>query len=306
MKRAALLLSLAVSPPLLAQPAPTKLDLLWRRMETRVDQVIAAHDGAMGVAIVDLTDGRTLARNADLVFPTASSIKLPLLLELYRQEERGRRGASGVARLADAYVFDPKDLVDDSRVMAGLTPGVTRLTNRDLAQFVVAVSDNAATNVLIKRVGMERVNAMLKELGLSEIKLRRKMIDLQAAKRGEENVATPRQMAELLRLLHAGKLLDVTLTKDFVALLSTTKDSPIPKLLPPDVTVADKPGELDAVRTDSGIVYAKNRPFAISVMTSYDRDERASERSISEVALAAYRYFEMAGRATEYGRVIGP
>src|SRR5262249_29633113 len=157
-------------------------------------------------AIVDLTDGRTLARNADLVFPTASSIKLPLLLELYRQEERARRGATGVARLSDAYVFDPKDLVDDSRVMAGLTPGVTKLTNRDLAQFVVAVSDNAATNVLIKRVGVERVNAMLKELGLTEVRLRRKMIDLQAAKRGDENVATPRQTAELLRLLHAGKL----------------------------------------------------------------------------------------------------
>ena len=275
-------------------------------MEARVDEVMAAHDGAMGVAVVDLTDGRTLARNADLVFPTASSIKLPLLLELYRQEERGRRGAAGTARLSDAYVFDPKDLVDDSRVMAGLTVGVTRLTNRDLAQLVVAVSDNAATNVLIARVHMERVNAMLKELGLSEIKLRRKMIDLPAAKRGDENVATPRRMAELLRLLHAGKILDAGLTKDFLALLATAKDSPIPKLLPPDVTVADKPGELDAVRTDSGIVFAKNRPFAISVMTSYDRDERASERAISEVALAAYRYFEMVGRATEYGRVIAP
>ena len=305
MKRHAVLLPLALSLPLLAQ-APTKLDLLWRRMETRIDEVIAAHDGAVGVALVDLTDGRTLARNADLVFPAASSIKLPLLLELYRQEERGRRGASGVARLSDAYVFDPKDLVDDSRVMAGLTPGVTRLTNRDLAQLVVAVSDNAATNVLIARVGMERVNAMLKELGLTETRLRRKMIDLEAARRGDENVATPRQLAELLRLLHAGRLLAAGLTKDFLALLATAKDSPIPKLLPPDVTVADKPGELDAVRTDSGIVFARNRPFALSVMTSYDRDERASEHAISEVALAAYRYFEMAGRATEYGRVIGP
>src|SRR6185503_11063073 len=137
-------------------------------------------------------------RNADQVFPTASSIKLPLLLELYRQEQRGRNGEKGVARLQDIYTFNPKDLVDDSQIMAGLTPGITKVTNRDLAQFVVAVSDNAATNVLIDRVGMENVNRMFKELGIEGIQLRRKMIDLAAARKGNENVATPKAMVQLL------------------------------------------------------------------------------------------------------------
>jgi hypothetical protein len=63
---------------------------------------------------------------------------------------------------------------------------------------------------------------------------------------------------------------------------------------------------LEAVRNDSGIVFVPNRPFAISVMTAYDRDEKAAERAISEVALEAYRYFEMRGKASEFGRIVPP
>ena len=81
-------------------------------------------------------------------------------------------------------------------------------------------------------------------------------------------------------------------------------DSYIPRYLPDDVQVANKPGDLEGVRNDSGIFYAKNRPFAISVMTAYDRDEKAAERAISELALEAYHYFEMRGKASEYGRVL--
>jgi hypothetical protein len=72
------------------------------------------------------------------------------------------------------------------------------------------------------------------------------------------------------------------------------------------VRVANKPGSLEAVRTDSGVVYAKNRPFAISVMTAYARDERAARDAIGRIALAAYHYFDLAGRASPYGRVVSP
>src|SRR5205823_10748511 len=137
-------------------------DLLWKKLETRIEEIADRLDGVMGVAIVDLTDGRILLRNADRVFPTASSIKIAILLELYRQDQEARAGAKGKAKLNELYTFDPKDLVEDSQIMAGLTAGMTRVTNRDLAQFMVAVSDNAPTNVLIDRVGMQTVNATLR------------------------------------------------------------------------------------------------------------------------------------------------
>src|SRR5437667_9790779 len=136
-------------------PHDTGSDLLRKKLESRVEAIATRLDGVMGVAILDLTDGRILLRNADRVFPTASSIKIAILLELYRQDQDARGGARGKAKLDDIYTFDPKDLVEDSQIMAGLTPGVTRITNRDLAQFVVAVSDNAGANILIDRVGKD-------------------------------------------------------------------------------------------------------------------------------------------------------
>jgi len=287
-------------------PSETGSDLLWKKLESRVAKTADQLDGVMGAAILDLRDGRILLHNAARVFPTASSIKIAILLELYRQDQEARAGAKGKAKLDDVYMFDPKDLVEDSQIMAGLTAGVTHVTNRDLAQFMVAVSDNAAANILIDRVGKDNVNAMLRGLGLSKTMLRRKMIDVAAARRGEENVATPEEMVRLLEAIYKENLLNKESTAALIKQLSTLKQSYIPRLLPENVQVANKPGELEAVRTDSGIVFAPNRPFAISIMTAYDRDERAAERAISEVALEAYRYFEMQGKTSEYGRALPP
>ena len=103
-----------------AVPSDTGSDLLWKKLETRVEEIAVRLDGVMGVAILDLTDGRILLRNADRGFPAASSIKIAILLELYRQDQEARAGAKGKAKLDDLYTFDPKDLVEDSRIMAGL------------------------------------------------------------------------------------------------------------------------------------------------------------------------------------------
>jgi beta-lactamase class A len=312
MRLVAFWLALALSANALGQQKPeaiprdTGSDLLWKKLETRVEEIAARLDGVMGVAILDLTDGWILLRNADRVFPAASSIKIAILLELYRQDQEARAGAKGKAKLDDIYTFDPKDLVEDSRIMAGLTPGVTRVTNRDLAQFTVAVSDNTAANILIDRVGKDNVNTMLRGLELSKTMLRRKMMDIAAARRGDENVATPQEMVRLLEAIYKGKTLDKQSTAAFIKQLSTLKQSYIPRLLPENVQVANKPGELEAVRNDSGIVFAPNRPFAISVMTAYDRDEKAAERAISEVGFEAYHYFEMRGKTSDYGRIIPP
>jgi beta-lactamase class A len=136
--------------------------------------------------------------------------------------------------------------------------------------------------------------------------LRRKMMDVAAAQRGDENVATPHEMVQLLEAIYKGKVLKADSTKHLIKQLSTSKPSYIPRELPDGVQVANKPGELDGVRTDSGIVFSANRPFAISVMTAYARDERAAERAISEIAREAYHYFEMRGKTSEYGRILPP
>ena len=277
-----------------------KQPALRQKLETAIQQVDRELNGVMGVAILDLSDGRQILLHPDDVFPQASSIKIAVLAELYHQAQQGR------LKLTDPYTVNKADLVSDSDIMQGLTAGVTRVTLRDLATMMVAVSDNSATNVLIDRVGMENVNTMLSGLGLKETRLRRKMMDINAAKEGRENVSTPREMMTLLEALYRGKLVNADLTADFMRMLATHKDSPIRKVVPDAIVSADKPGELEAVRADSGIVFAQNRPFVICVMTTYLKDEAAGEAAIRRVAAAAYDYFDRVGRSSPYGRVVSP
>lgn len=285
-------------------PTKEKQQALWSKLQDKIADIDRHLDGVMGVAVHDLTSGETFLLHGDDVFPQASSIKIAVLAELYDQEQRGRRGETGVARLADLYTMRSEDLVPDSSIMGGLTPGVSRITNRDLATMMVAVSDNSATNVLIDRLGMANVERMLASLGLKNTHLQRKMMDIAAARQGRENISTPREMMTVLDEIYRNKLFDKELTADFFKVLSTTKDSSIPKLLPADLPIANKPGELEAVRNDSGIIFVPNRPFILCVMTTYLRDERAGQQAISEIALAAYQYFDRLGRSSEYGRAV--
>lgn len=288
--------SAQTSPP----PPNEKQQVLWTKLEKSILDVDRNLDGVMGVAIVDLTDGHKYRLHADDVFAQASSIKICILAELYRQAQQGK------LKLTDLYSVSAADLVQDSDIMGGLTPGVTQITLRDLATMMVAVSDNSATNVLIDRIGMDNVNAFLKARGLRETKLRRKMMDVKAAGEGRENVSTPNEMASLLEALFRGQILSKELTADFFKVLSTHKESFIPRDLPDDLKIANKPGELEGVRNDLGVVFVDKRPYILCVMTAYLHRERDGEEAISNISQAAWRMFGRLARASEYGRVISP
>ena len=284
--------------------AVTQSELLWQKLEATVQQVDHGLDGTLGVAIMDLTDGRVFLVNSSQVFAQASSIKVAILAELYRQQQQSEEGISSKAKLGDPYTVDARDLVDGSAIMSGLTAGVTHVTNRDLATFMVAVSDNSATNVLIDRVGMQNVNALLDSLGLHQTRLQRKMMDVKAAQEGRENISTPSEMMTLLASLYQNKVLNKTLTDDFFRVLGTPKDSDIPRNIPEDVVCANKPGQLAGVRNDMGIVFVPNRPFVIVVMTAYLKRERDGDDAIARIAGVAYDYFDRVARSSAYGRIV--
>jgi beta-lactamase class A len=292
--------------PSAQNPPNAKQQAMWDKLVSTIREVDHNLDGVLGVAIEDLTTGQRFLLHEDEVFAQASSIKIAVLAELYRQNQESGQGASGKAKLSDLYTVQASDLVADSDIMGGLTPSVTRITNRDLATMMVAVSDNSATNVLIDRVGMNQVNALLDNLGLTHTRLRRKMMDLKAASEGRENISTPREMMTLLEDIYRRKVLNKEMTDDFLKMLSTHKDSWIPRDLPEGLHVANKPGSLEGVRNDSGIVFAQNRPYVICVMTSYLKSEREGEDAIARISATAYRMFDRLGRASEYGRVISP
>jgi beta-lactamase class A len=110
----------------------------------------------------------------------------------------------------------------------------------------------------------------------------------------------------LLEAIYRAKIVNKPTSVALLAMLSTHKDSAFRRGLPDYVRAADKPGELEAVRNDSGIIYAANRPFVLSVMTTYLRREKDGEEAIAKIARAAWETFDRLGRASEYGRVVSP
>ena len=282
------------------QSIPQKEVLLWQKLESYIHEEDQHVDGVFGIAIEDLASGHTLSVNADETFPTASTIKIAILAELYRQAQAGK------IKLTDTYTLEPSDLVAGSGISNALTPGATKLTLRDVAALMISVSDNSMTNVLIDRVGLDNVNALLDSLQLTHTRLRRKMMDIRAAAEGRENVATPRELMRLMEALYRGRVLNKQMTDDFFKLLSIPKSSYIPRELPEDLRIANKPGELEGVRNDCGLIFTGNRPYILCAMSTYLRNERAAGDTISRISGETYRMFDRLSRASGLGRVVSP
>ena len=273
---------------------------LHAKLETQLTNVAEHLNGVMGYAIKDLSTGETFLRLPDTVFPQASSIKLTVLLELMRQAQEGKLS------LEEKHTLRRSEMTigDTEPILTMLGDGTVTMTLRDLAIFMLVLSDNTATNILIDHLGMDNINEGVIRLGLKETKLRRRMIDLEAAKKGNENVSTPREMLTLIEKVHAGLALDAPHAKQYFDLLRLPKDSEFHKALPEDVPIADKPGSLEGVRCDTGLIDIPGHPFMMSIATTYVARGDEGERAVEEAARLAYDYFNQLSRSSSYGRVI--
>jgi beta-lactamase class A len=290
----------AVSLLVVAVAAPAAPDekqaALWEKLRARIETVDRGLDGVLGVSVKDLKGGMTLDIRPQEPFPQASSIKLAVLYELYRQAEEGRVDLGETMR-------PPVPRVGGGGVLQELGDQVS-LTWRDVAVLMMGWSDNEATNVLIDRVGMDAVNRRLDSLGLRATRLRRKMMDLEAARRGDENVSNPGEMRQLAETMYAGIGLSKERGRDMMAVAAVPKDSPFRVPLPESLVVADKPGSLEAVRCVTAVVDLPGRPYSVSIMTTYLRRDADGEAAIREISAALYEAFDRLARSSDLGRVI--
>jgi beta-lactamase class A len=271
-------------------------DELRRQVESRLRDIATGFDGVMGYSLVDLNAGGRIDVLADAAFPAASTIKLAILYELYRQVD------AGAIRLDETAALDPRHVVGGTGVLFRL--GTPVLSMRDYATLMIVLSDNTATNVVIDRVGMDDVNSTVGRLGLKRTRIRRRMMDLDAARRGEENLTSPGDLARILEVFWKGEGLSRGRRDEAMAILSMAKTTPMVRGVPAGIPVASKSGELDGVRADAGIVSAPQRPFIIAVMTTYAQSDLAAERAIEDASRAAYQYFSRIGTGGAYGRRI--
>jgi len=286
---------LTVAAVTLSAQSPSSIAAELRsQLERRVHDIAAHVDGVVGYEVLDLTSNERFGQLERAVFPTASTIKLAIVYELFKQADEGR------VKLDDRITLDRAKAVGGSGVLAAM--GTPTLSIRDYAALMVMLSDNTATNVLIDLVGAGSVTQRMAGLGLGATKLRRRMMDLEAARRGDENVSTPAEVVRLLQILHTGNGLTPASRDQALDLLKKTKISRLRAGLPPGVEAADKPGELEGVRVDAGIVFAKNRPYALCMMTTYLKSEEEGEHAIVDISRAVYEYFSRLGAGGVYGR----
>jgi beta-lactamase class A len=247
----------------------------WSALDRGADAIA----GRVGLIALD-ADGRVLyERDADVAYPAASVIKIPILMTIYADATEGRLSL-------DEPLAVGKHLPGTG--VLGLIPGVTALSIRDHATLMTVVSDNTSTNRLVERLGMERIAERMRAWGCLRTELRRKMFDFDAADRGLDNVATPREVAGLLLRLVRGELIDRAASDAVLGVLQATQDAALlRRYLPVRTKVAHKTGSLDKVRNDAAVIWADRPVIAVGFVNGVP-DVRPAQSLLGLLGWLAY------------------
>jgi beta-lactamase class A len=180
--------------------------------------------------------------------------------------------------------------------------GDLQLTILDVAILMIIVSDNTATNLCIDLAGMDATNTLTRELGLPRTTLRRKMQDQAAVARNDENVATPAECVAMLERLLAGQP-SPWVAERALAILKKPKRGWFNVAVPATVPMANKPGGMDRVKCDAGVVFLPRRPYAMAIMTAFGmREPSEQERWVVEAARAVHETMVVLDRTSDYGQ----
>ena len=269
------------------------LDLIWTKMADELEE-ICRKTGVMGYSVRDLKTGRKAGFREDVLFPTASTIKIHILLGVAIRVHRGELD------WAQRVVVEDKDKVGGSGVLGHFTYKAD-LALRDVAALMISLSDNTATNICIDLATMDLVNETMRSLGLTNTLLRRKMMDIEAAKRGDENVSTPGELATLMAKIQGRDGIPEAVAEDVLSILSLPKTGPFTLGLPSDIKRANKPGGLGNLSVDAGVIYpTPDRPFALAVCGSFLPGQ--PEEATADVVRKAFEYMRILAECTELGR----
>lgn len=254
-------------------------------LKEKILQLIGQRKDDVGIVVKDLNNDKWILKlNEEKVFQSASTIKIPIMVEVLRQVEMGKYS------LDQKIKIDNKDKVDFS-IISELSVGEYSIL--DLITLMIIISDNTATNLLIDLAGYDSINNLLEGLSLKNTHLNRKMMDFQAIKEGRKNTTTPTDMAIILEKIYRSEILNKEHSKLALDIMKRQlhRDS-IPRYLREDTLVAHKTGELDGLNHDIGIVYSERANYIIGVFIENGKDNLTNKRLIGNISKLVYEYFK--------------
>lgn len=266
-------------------------------LEKKIESLVRASGAeTVAVAYYDLGAGRELLINPDTNFHAASTMKVPVMMEIFRQLEAGRLSLD--ARLAINNDF--KSIVDGSHYsltadsdseqsLYGRT-GQTE-TIRELMRLMITVSSNFATNMLIERVTPERVMDLMRSIEANNIRVLRGVEDGKAFEKGLNNTTTARDLMIILRRIAERRAVSEKASDEMIKIMLDQKfNEGIPAGLPRDVRVSHKTGSITKINHDAAIVYPPNRkPYVLVVLTRGIEDEKRAHKLIADISRVVYQ-----------------
>jgi serine-type D-Ala-D-Ala carboxypeptidase (penicillin-binding protein 5/6) len=267
-------------------------------LATRLHPLVEAHAGRVAVVVKHLEGPDQFAHDADEPFPTASLIKVPVMVEFYRQAARGDLDPQLKVALSD------DDRVPGSGILTPHFSAGAELSLRDAVRLMIAFSDNTATNLVLKQIGLPATAATMEELGYSETKIhsyvfrRDSSILPERSRRFGLGSTTAAEMARLLETLHRRELVSPDASDEMIAHLHACQDrAKLARFLPPNARLAHKSGSVAAVRCDAGILETPRGPVVIVVLTADNEDqswgtENAAEVLCGRIGQAVWNHFQ--------------
>ena len=266
-----------------AAPAMARADTA--ALHRTLDSIADRHHGVVGYAIVNLETGERLTRRGDETFPTASLIKVPVMVTVFDLVTKGELS------LDDPLTLLKIDKVGGAGVLHLLHPGLV-LTVRDATALMIAVSDNTATNLILDRVLMRRVWDKMEALGLMHTKVHHKVMTWASSvapdstKKYGLGVTTPNEAAQLFALLADGKAVNAAADSAMLAMLDNNQDSELLQRHVSGVRAPHKTGAVDASRTECAIFYLQSRVVACA-LTKENQDQRWLVDNEAQLTLGA-------------------
>src|SRR5215472_18112851 len=258
-----------------------------------IEAAIAESGADVAVAFRTLDGRSSWFLRADEPFHAASTMKVPVLIELYRQAHQGKLRLEDTLVIRNAFssLVDGSayslDASDDSEADLYRAVGGTR-TLAQLSELMITVSSNLATNLLIERLGVDNIQRGVHALGADGMKVLRGVEDTKAFQAGLNNTATARALARLMGAIADGEAVDPASSRAMSAILERqTFNDGIPAGLPPGTRVAHKTGDITRIQHDAAIVYAP-RPFVLVVLTRGVAEQKESYALIAGITRQLY------------------